>query len=188
KFLLFKNVLKPLESLTIIQSKQFIDIVEYLYNCCVIHRDLCPENLMLDYNQQHLKLIDFGSAITYQIDELPRRRWIEGTISYAGFQFLNSYHWLSLMTGIHNCCDYERTFDLHCAINIILCTTDDSIQERIISIENTSSFEEKVTTLLKLWKDIEQSNKQYSKLLELVNNMTEPLQFDVIKDEIEKLF
>ena len=40
----------------------------YLYNCHIVHRDIRPQNLMLDYDTNHIKLIDFGCAITYGIE------------------------------------------------------------------------------------------------------------------------
>ncbi|CAF2143098.1 unnamed protein product, partial [Rotaria magnacalcarata] len=48
-----------IESLSLEQSKQLIDVVHYLYNCRVIHRDTRPRNVMLDYDTNHIKLIDF---------------------------------------------------------------------------------------------------------------------------------
>ncbi|CAM4843057.1 unnamed protein product [Rotaria magnacalcarata] len=71
KYLFFKKELQLLESLSLEQSKQLIeslsleqskqliDVVHYLYNCRVIHRDTRPRNVMLDYDTNHIKLIDF---------------------------------------------------------------------------------------------------------------------------------
>ncbi|CAF2070623.1 unnamed protein product [Rotaria magnacalcarata] len=71
KYLFFKKELQLLESLSLEQSKQLIeslsleqskqliDVVHYLYNCRVIRRDTRPRNVMLDYDTNHIKLIDF---------------------------------------------------------------------------------------------------------------------------------
>ncbi|CAF1385272.1 unnamed protein product, partial [Rotaria sordida] len=91
RYLLFPNELQPIESLTLIQSKQLIDIIQYLYDCRIIHRDLHPNNLMLDYHNKHLKLIDFDCAISYEVDEMTIDLPFEGTISYAGEKLLNFF-------------------------------------------------------------------------------------------------
>ncbi|CAF4457874.1 unnamed protein product, partial [Rotaria magnacalcarata] len=76
-----ENYLTRLESLTLIQSQQLINIIEYLYNCRIIHRDLRPDNLMLDLGDEHIKLIDFGFATTYENDEMSKTLPIEAAIS-----------------------------------------------------------------------------------------------------------
>ena len=53
-FIIFENFLTPLEALTLIQSEQLINIIEYLYDSRILHRDLRPDNLMLDSNQEHI--------------------------------------------------------------------------------------------------------------------------------------
>ncbi|CAF3328789.1 unnamed protein product [Rotaria socialis] len=95
-FIICENCLVPLESLTLIQSQQVLNIIEYLYNCRIIQRDLRPDNLMLDSSQEHLKLIDFGFATTYEIDEMTKQLPIEGAVSYAGVKLLKRYYNLLL--------------------------------------------------------------------------------------------
>ncbi|CAF3173974.1 unnamed protein product, partial [Rotaria sp. Silwood2] len=88
-FLLFKNELKSIKTLPLIQSKQLIDIIQYLYECDVIHRDLDPQSLMFNTHIQQLKLIDFGFAAKYEMNEMIKLLPINGTITFAGHQFLN---------------------------------------------------------------------------------------------------
>jgi serine/threonine protein kinase len=164
-FIIFENYLKPLESLTIIQSQQLINIIEYLYNCRIIHRDLRPDNLMLDLNQQHIKLIDFGFATTYEIDEMPKTLPIEGAISYGCLRFLKHYHNLLSNDLDIFYYEYERTFDLQCAINIMMYLTDDKIKEKMKSIKTVVNVERKVFKLQQLWIDITDENDNYSKIL-----------------------
>ena len=49
------------EDLSRIYMSQLVNTLEYLQQHSVIHRDLKPMNIMLDYNC-NLKLIDFGDA------------------------------------------------------------------------------------------------------------------------------
>ncbi|CAF1943323.1 unnamed protein product [Rotaria magnacalcarata] len=79
KFIIFENILFELQSLTLIQSKQLIDIIESLYNCRIIHRDIRPQNLMVDKKCEQLKLIDFGYAETFTINQETKLLPIEGT-------------------------------------------------------------------------------------------------------------
>jgi serine/threonine protein kinase len=89
KYLFFKKELQFIESLSVEQSKQLIDITQYLYNCRVIHRDICPQNLTLDSDTNHIKLIDFVFGIAYDVDDKAGSIEIFGITIYAGFQFLD---------------------------------------------------------------------------------------------------
>ncbi|CAM4985035.1 unnamed protein product [Rotaria socialis] len=98
-----------------------IDIIEFLYTSDIVHRDIRPQNLMLDYHEEHIKLIDFDFAITYAGYEL-LTCYVEALVNgqYAAF-----YH-------------YERTFDLKCALNIIIYMIDKNVQVHDIIGEATS--------------------------------------------------
>ncbi|CAF1094370.1 unnamed protein product [Rotaria magnacalcarata] len=187
-FIIFENYLTRLESLTLIQSQQLINIIEYLYNCRILHRDLRPDNLMLDLNQEHIKLIDFGFATTYEIDEMPKALPIEGAISYAGLTFLINY--LELLSSGSNTFDYEyeRTFDLQCAINIMMYMTDESIRAPMISVKEVLLVKNKVSKLYEFWNGIKRTDENYCKLLNLIKSFTQSPNFDGIKREIGKRF
>ncbi|CAF5038972.1 unnamed protein product, partial [Rotaria socialis] len=90
-YLIFKNELEKLESFSLSQSEEIFDIIEYLYDSNIIHRDIRPNNLMFDRSSQHVKLIDFGFAITLDINDESKEVPIAGTITYAGYEFLNFY-------------------------------------------------------------------------------------------------
>ncbi|CAF3744255.1 unnamed protein product [Rotaria socialis] len=187
-FLVFQNELLSIESLTLIQSKQLIDVIQYLYDCRIIHRDLCPPNLMLDKNSQHLKLIDFGYARTYEMNEITKEVPIEGTTIYAGEKFLLFYSRLSLNSLFDPYYAYERTFDLKCALNVIMVMSNCEIRVKMDSINALPEVKQKVLSSLELWKNLEVNNENYSKLLNSINNLTGTTDFDVIKDEVDKLF
>jgi serine/threonine protein kinase len=174
-----------LKSLTLIQSQQLINIIEYLYNCRIIHRDLRPDNLMLDLDQDHIKLIDFGFSTTYEINEMSKELPIEGSISYAGGKLLRHYYNLLLINSTTHSYDYERTFDLQCAINIMMCMTDNKINERMNLIKTVVSVERKLLRLQQLWIDLILENDNYSAILKLIEPLNQPPNFDAIKSEIE---
>ncbi|CAM4784273.1 unnamed protein product [Rotaria magnacalcarata] len=190
KYLFFKKELQFIESLSLEQSKQLIDIVHYLYNCHVIHRDIRPQNLMFDYDTNHIKLIDFGCAITYDIDDKAGSIEIIGTTIYAGLRFLDFCS--KLITGVYlPYYEYERTFDLQCALNIIISMCNYDIKEKIYSIEILPDIHKKQSKILELWQDTQRTNKHYSKLLNLIKDLDKLYKsstFDVFKDEIEQIF
>ncbi|CAF1561353.1 unnamed protein product, partial [Didymodactylos carnosus] len=126
-FSINKNELKVIQTLPLVQSKQRIDIIQYLYDCHVIHSDLRPQNLMTSSNLQQLKLIDFGFATSYEINEITKEFPVAGTIIYAGHEFLTFYSNLSLNSLCSPFYHYERTFDLKCALNIIMYMNDDVV-------------------------------------------------------------
>ncbi|CAF4653374.1 unnamed protein product, partial [Rotaria sp. Silwood2] len=186
KFIVFENVLKRLKSLSLIQSKQIIDIIEYLYNCHIIHRDLRPQNLMLDKNNEHLKLIDFGFAATFENNQKTKALPIQGVISYGGLKFLKfcSKLFYSAMAFFY---EYERTFDLPCAINFIMYMTDNDVKEELPSLKKLS-IHTRVDASYRYWLDKKKNNKNYADLLNLIDNSQELPDFDLIKEGIEKFF
>ncbi|CAF5182758.1 unnamed protein product, partial [Rotaria magnacalcarata] len=156
--------------------------------CRILHRDLRPDNLMLDLNQEHIKLIDFGFATTYEIDEMPKELPIEGTISYAGLTFLIDYLGLLLSDSDTFDYEYERTFDLQCAINIMMYMTDKSVRVTMISAKEVLSVKNKVSRLFEFWNGIKRTDENYCKLLRLIECFTQSPNFDGIKHEIGKRF
>ncbi|CAF4510414.1 unnamed protein product, partial [Rotaria magnacalcarata] len=81
QFLIFKSQLKHIKSLTLSQSKEPIDIIEFLYTSDIVHHEIRPQNLMLDYHEEHIKLIDFGFVIKYEINENTKKLPIAGTVT-----------------------------------------------------------------------------------------------------------
>jgi 5'-AMP-activated protein kinase, catalytic alpha subunit len=61
-----KNKLKEEESCRLFQ--QLISALDYLGQLGIVHRDVKPENLLLD-EQLNLKMVDFGLSNTYQDGE-----------------------------------------------------------------------------------------------------------------------
>ncbi|CAF3454079.1 unnamed protein product [Rotaria socialis] len=148
-----------------------IDIIEFLYTSDIVYRDIRPQNLMLDYHEEHIKLIDFDFAITYAGYEL-LTCYVEALVNgqYAAF-----YH-------------YERTFDLKCALNIIIYVIDKNVQVQLNAIEQLSPSLAKISRSLELWKNIKQKNEIYSHLLHLINNSIELSAIGDFKDQLEKLY
>jgi len=44
---------------------ELLNIVSYLHNQGVSHRDLKPDNIIIDLNANSLKLIDFNTAVRF---------------------------------------------------------------------------------------------------------------------------
>ena len=61
-----KNRLKEEEACRLFQ--QLISALSYLSKLGIVHRDVKPENLLLD-NQLNLKMVDFGLSNTYKQGE-----------------------------------------------------------------------------------------------------------------------
>ncbi|CAF1551310.1 unnamed protein product, partial [Rotaria sp. Silwood1] len=218
KYLFYEKELQCIESLSLMQSKQLIDIVHYLYDCGVIHRDIHPQNLMLDRDSNHIKLIDFGFAISVNIDNKGGSIEMVGSLTYASESFLDLYSKLLTGRGFPYYF-YEPAFDLICALNVIMAMSNADIKRSINAIRILQDVNEIVLKSSQLWKDTKHTNKHYSNLVTLIkkldswypfcrldesddSNDSDPPSisnvskrqsdqsaiFDVIKDEIEKLF
>jgi 3-phosphoinositide dependent protein kinase-1 len=60
-------------------TAQLIIAIHFLQQNGVLHRDLCPQNIMLDSNK-NVKLIDFGSA--RKLDSESKRQSLVGSLNY----------------------------------------------------------------------------------------------------------
>ncbi|CAF4918046.1 unnamed protein product [Rotaria sp. Silwood1] len=189
--LLYEKELQCIESLSLIQAKQFIDIIHYLYDCRIIHRGVTPKNLMLDRDTNHIKLIDFSFAIQCNMANKGGSIYILGPFTYTSQSFLNAY--LKVLTGNrYNDYCYEPTFDLISALNIIMTMNNVDIKQSIDSIDILEDEKERISQSLQLWKDILRTNKHYSNLLNLINKLDIGDSFyksdelsvsDILKDE-----
>ncbi|CAF5145931.1 unnamed protein product [Rotaria magnacalcarata] len=167
--------------------ERLIDIIQYLYDCNVIHRDLSPQNLMLDGHIQQLKLIDFGLASKYEKDEITKQLPINGTIAFGGHEFLRFISNLPLDSIKSQFYAYERTFDLKSALHVIMYMNDNNVQLKMKSIQKVEYFIDKTTQTLTLWKALQQNNKYYSNLLNLIDDSIQSSStFEVIKKKLEK--
>ncbi|CAF3709993.1 unnamed protein product [Rotaria socialis] len=177
KYLFYEKQLQRTESLSLVQSKQLIDIIHYLYDCRIIHRDVRPRNIMLDPDSNHIKLINFGFAFAFNTDNQGGRMRAIAPRIYATEPIYKLY--LRVLAGKdHSYYFYERTFDLICAINIIMAISNRDIDRRISSINKSHDENEIVLKSLQLWKDTKRTNKQYSNLLNLIGKLNFWFPFD----------
>jgi serine/threonine protein kinase len=70
-------------------TKQILEALKYVHDEGYIHRDLEPENILLNKQEQRIKLIDFGF-----IDEVAFRRTKIGSYVYMAPEITgdNSYN------------------------------------------------------------------------------------------------
>ncbi|CAF4005588.1 unnamed protein product [Rotaria sordida] len=177
KYLLYEKQLQCIQSLSLIQAKQLIDIVHYLYDCRIIHCDVRPQNLMLDRDTNHIKLIDFGFAFAFDTDNKGGSIHVIGPLAFASEPFLNLYSRL-LKGQDFPYYFYERTFDLICTLNIIMAMSNADINRSINSFIYLQDVNEVVFKSLELWKDTQRTNKHYSKLLKLIEKLDSWYPFD----------
>ncbi|CAF3659166.1 unnamed protein product [Rotaria sp. Silwood1] len=187
KFIIFENFLQPLKSLSLNQSKQLINIIHDLYNCNIIHRDIRPQNLMLEKKSEYLKLIDFGFAVIFENDQKTKVLPIQGGISYGGLKFLKFCSKFVFNSAIGSCYEYEQTFDLPCAINFIMFMTNNDVKEKLTSFKKLS-LQDRIKLSYRYWRDQKVKNKNYADLLNLIDNSQESPNFDLIIVEVEKYF
>ena len=62
--------------------KQLLQTIHYLHKNGVAHRDLKPDNIMIDNETHDLKLIDFGFTRPIEIEGSPFSKSIKGTPMY----------------------------------------------------------------------------------------------------------
>ncbi|MGE5660599.1 MAG: serine/threonine protein kinase, partial [Actinomycetota bacterium] len=76
------NKFLPVEFLQI--AIQLTDILHYLYQNQIIHKDIKPANILINPNTQQIKLIDFSisSLLPREIQEIQNPNLIEGTLAY----------------------------------------------------------------------------------------------------------
>lgn len=67
KYIVAKGTISELESCKIYQ--QIISAMEYIHSMRITHRDVKPENILLD-NNKTIKIADFGLSNSYKTDEL----------------------------------------------------------------------------------------------------------------------
>ena len=90
--------------LTEIQSCKFfheiIDALEYLHVQNIVHRDIKPQNILLDTlnNELTIKIIDFGISNIYSLDNLLESSC--GTASYAPPEMHKGDKYFGLLTDI----------------------------------------------------------------------------------------
>ena len=78
--LVIKNK-KLSEEKSLYYFSQYVNGLHYLYQSGICHRNIRPENLLLDEKNEKLKIIDFGLSTTYKKNELLSS--IVGAIIYA---------------------------------------------------------------------------------------------------------
>lgn len=172
--------------MTLKKAKQLIDVVQHLYDCGILHRDISPSNILYDSKSDHIKLIDFGFARTFDINENKKRLEIEGVISYADLKFLKIYTEAILKCGHLYLYEYDKKFDITCAINVIIDMKDDYIDTQCKIFED--HYKNKFDIMYRVWEELKENNKYYNDILNVINNLTGAEDFIILKNLVEQLF
>lgn len=186
KFILFEDCLNPLKSISIVEAQQIIHIMEHLYNCSILHRNIHPENLMYDGKTRHTKLIGFHFATKFEIDEKKKELNIQGVISFANLKLLEIYL-EALQRKIYCSYEYEKSFDLVCAINVIMFLKDNKITDDLNYLKDFST-EHKFHLMQHIWRNLKKTNKNYNDMLNVANNLCSAKDFMTIKHIMEQSF
>ena len=142
---------------------------------------------MMDTSSGHLKLIDFGFAISFKRHEITKELPIEGSITFAGLELLEFSLKSSCNSRLSSGYQYERTFDLKCSINNIMYMNDSYLKKQFELIQNLPTAGEKSSKSFKIWKTVKEENSVYSDLLNLINNFNESTTFNDLKKQLENL-
>jgi 5'-AMP-activated protein kinase catalytic alpha subunit len=79
---------------------QIIAGIEYIHKLNIVHRDMKPENLLLDYNK-NIKIVDFGLSNTYKNNELLKTAC--GSPCYAAPEMIAGKKYHGLTVDIWSC-------------------------------------------------------------------------------------
>lgn len=90
----------PHESTACKRFLQLISAVEHIHSLGICHRDIKPDNILLDF-EENVKLIDFGLGITYSPDELLVSS--RGTLEFASPDMLEGSPYSGLQHDLWSC-------------------------------------------------------------------------------------
>ena len=79
---------------------QIISGIEYLHKLNIVHRDMKPENLLLDH-KGNIKIVDFGLSNIYKNDQLLKTAC--GSPCYAAPEMIHGHSYKGLRVDIWSC-------------------------------------------------------------------------------------
>ena len=123
---------------------QLIDIIQYLDQQSVDHRDIKDENILYNPSTNEIKLIDFGSASP--LDSQPYTTY-KGTDCYIPPEFWKTYSYSS---------HFATVFSIGCFYYVLLTGNTpfkdrDEVEAYSGSLEETSNFDESSFTKHEHW-------------------------------------
>lgn len=105
-------------------AAQTLNILEFLQEKDIIYRDIKPENLIIEYDTGHLKLVDFGFA--KQLKDKGRTFTKCGTPEYMAPEVINQKEYTNTQTRVGQSSFLQKQFgySLECDVwswGVMLC-------------------------------------------------------------------
>ena len=81
--------------------RQIISVMEYIHTLGIVHRDIKPDNILLDKSKNNLKIVDFGLSNSYKHGDLLRTPC--GSPCYAAPEIISGKHYNGLYSDLWSC-------------------------------------------------------------------------------------
>lgn len=153
-------------------GKQMLDIIEYIHNKGIVHRDIKLDNFMMGINDPHqVYLIDYGLSKTY----IHKNKHIEET---GKNEPIGTYNYMSI--HIHNGVRYSRRDDM-ISIVYILC--------RLLEGDMQWTYEENISVIFSKKLEFSPINSSLKKLYKLVIKLryNETPAYFIYKKHLERI-
>lgn len=143
---------------------QMADILHYLGEQRVIHKDIKPANILIHPDKLQIQLIDFGlaSLLPKEVQELRAPKYLEGTLAYMapeqtgrmnrGIDYRVDFY--SLGVTLYELLTGQRPFETSDSLELIYCHLAHTPTPPVEILDFDSEHPTRVSKLLKVFSDI----------------------------------